>query len=56
MKSNGDRFTSSPQYLDKVVVSAITQYPIDLTRVYTVGYSAGCRGTVRYNVFRPYVC
>lgn len=44
-----------PQYIDKIVTYALLKYPIDVKRVYTVGYSAGCRGVIRYNVFRPFV-
>lgn len=44
-----------PQHLDKIVAYALGNYPIDLQRFYTVGYSAGCRGVIRYNVFRPFV-
>jgi predicted peptidase len=43
------------QYLDRVLALASATYPVDLDRIYFVGYSMGCRGSLRNAVFRPTV-
>lgn len=37
------------QAVDKAFALAATNYPMDPNRLYTVGYSAGCRGMFRLN-------
>ncbi|KAK9896626.1 alpha/beta-hydrolase [Cystobasidium minutum MCA 4210] len=42
-----------PEYVNNAYWQAASHYPVDRDRLYTVGYSGGCRGTIRMNEKYP---